>query len=432
MSRVPRARDAAGMTRVMRQWVRGVVALCSMLSAAVSRLPAQERLVGSRSAGLGTSFESLRFGGSGLRQYNFAGLDSARITGVRQMSMPITTAFGLGASWRVDLTTLFASATVSYRDAGNAAVSRSATLSGISDVRVRATGTVLRDRLVFTAGLNVPTGRTSLSNREFAVLRIMAAPSLGLGSTPVGAGASGTMGLVFARRLGPWSMALGGSYEYRGSYQPVAALVAGSPSADFQPGGVIRASFSADRTVGPHRLSVALAADRFSNDELRTPASGGSTSTAAPSASTVVRLGPVYSGDVQMLFAVPRLRQFMGYASFRRRAPFERDGKRVAKSSGQYFDGGVRASVGIGPQRDLILGADTRLHAGLGVDEGLPTSGVASGSLSAGVEVRRGLLSLQPYVRAQGGVLRQRGSGSVAPSQSFRGIAGGLVAVTRF
>ncbi len=349
------------------------------------------------------------------------------------MSMPITTAFGLGSSWRVDLTTLFASATVSYRDAENAAVLRSATLSGISDVRVRATGTVLSDRLVFTGGLNVPTGQTSLSNREFAVLRIMAAPSLGLGSTPVGAGASGTMGLVFARRLGPWSMALGGSYEYRGSYQPVAALVAGSPSADFQPGGVIRASLSADRTVGPHRLSVALAADRFSNDELRTPASGtGSSSTATPSASTVVRLGPVYSGDVQMLFAVPRFRQFMGYASFRRRAPFERDGKRVAKSSGQYLDGGVRAAVAIGPQRDLILGADTRLHAGLGVDEGLPTSGVASGSLSVGVEVRRGLLSLQPYVRAQGGVLRQRGSGSLAPSQSFRGIAGGLVAVTRF
>ncbi len=434
MIRVPRARDAAGTTRVMRQWVRGLVAMSSMLSATVSLLPAQERLVGSRSAGLGTSFESIRFGGRGLRQYNFAGLDSSRITGVRQMSMPITTAFGLGSSWRVDLTTLFASATVSYRDAGNASIQRSATLSGISDVRVRATGTVVSDRLVFTAGLNVPTGRTSLSNREFAVLRIMAAPSLGLGSTPVGAGASGTMGLVYARRLGPWSMALGGSYEYRGSYQPVAALVAGSPSADFQPGGVIRASLSADRTVGPHRLSVALAADRFSNDELRTPpSSAGSTSIAVPgAASTVVRLGPVYSGDVQMLFAVPRLRQFMGYASFRRRAPFERDGKRVAKSSGQYLDGGVRAAVAIGPQRDLILGADTRLHAGLGVDEGLPTSGVASGSLSVGVEVRRGLLSLQPYVRAQGGVLRQRGSGLVAPSQSFRGIAGGLVAVTRF
>jgi hypothetical protein len=403
--------------------------LGSVVSMAGAPLGAQDRLVGNNSAGFGASYENIRFGGSGLRQFNFVGLDSSRITGVRQFSMPVTTAFAIGSAWRVDLTTLFASATVSYRDASKPGDHRTASLSGISDIRVRATGTIISDLLVVTAGVNAPTGRTSLTNSEFGVLRIMAAPALGLGSTPVGAGASGTMGLVVARRIGPWSMALGGSYEYRGSYQPVAALVAGAPSADFQPGGVTRASMTADRTVGPHRLSVALAADVFANDELRTPSSGSGT---AGTASTVVRLGPVFSADVQMLFAVPRFRQFMGYAAFRRRAPFERDGKTVAKSSGQYFDGGVRAALAMGPQRDLILGADTRLHGGLGVDEGLPTSGVASGSLSAGLELRRGLLSFQPYVRAQSGVLRQRGVGSAAPSQSFGGLAGGLVAVTRF
>ena len=413
--------------------VRPVVALSVLLCAVTGRVAAQERLVGNQSAGLGMSYEQVRFSGSGLRQFNFAGQDSSRITSVRQLSMPITTAFALGSAWRVDLTSLYASATVSYRDAANPARRRTSKLSGISDVRIRATGTVISDLLVVTAGVNVPTGRTSLTNDEFGVLRIMASPSLGMGSTPVGAGVSGTMGVVVARRLGAWAVAAGGSYEYRGSYQPVAALVAGSPSADFQPGGVMRGSVTADRTLGPHRLSISLAADVFANDELRTPPlPSGSTSTGGLSGSTVVRLGPVFSGDVQMLFAVPRFRQFMGYASFRSRAPFSRDGKRVAKSSGQYFDGGVRAAVGVGSQRDLIVGADTRLHAGLGVDQGLPTSGVASGSLSVGLEQRRGLLSFQPYVRAQGGVLRQRGVGSSAPSQSFSGISGGLVAVTRF
>ncbi|MBL0172905.1 MAG: hypothetical protein IPP90_19805 [Gemmatimonadaceae bacterium] len=433
MSRLQRT--IAGAVTSQQRWrrLRPAATLALLAVLPVARGSAQERLVGNQSAGIGMSYENIRFGGTGLRQYNFAGLDSARITGVRQMSLPITTAFALGSSWRVDLTTLYASATVSYRDAATPNNRRSATLSGISDVRVRATGTLISDLLVATAGINVPTGRTSLTNREFGVLRIMAAPSLGLGSTPVGAGASGTMGLVLARRAGPWSMAFGGSYEYRGSYQPVAALVAGSASADFQPGGVMRASVTADRTVGPHRLSVALAADVFADDELRTPPStvGGTTGT-GPSGITIVRLGPVFSADVQMLFAVPRFRQFMGYASFRRRAPFSRDGQSVAKSSGQYFDAGVRAAVAMGPQRDLILGADSRLHAGLGVDEGLPTSGVASGGLSAGLEIRRGLLSFQPYVRAQGGVLKQRGVGSSAPSQSFNGLAGGLVAVTRF
>lgn len=402
----------------------GAVVVTSLLAASVSH--AQERLVGQQSVGAGASFESVTFGGQGLRQYNFIGLDSSRVMSVRQSSTPITTAWTLGQNWHVDVTALYANASVKYRDAGNASVTRTASLSGVSDVRVRATGTIITDRLVLTAGANLPTGHTSLSNEEFGVLRIMAAPSLGLGSTPVGAGASGTMGLIFARRAGAWALAMGGSYEYRGRYSPVAALVAGAPSADFQPGGVIRASITGDRTVGPHRLSVAASADVFSDDELKTP-----TATGSASASTTVRLGPVFSSDVQMLFAAPRFRQLLGYASFRWRAPFARNGTTVDKSSGQYFDSGLRAALTMGPQRDLVLAADTRLHTGLGVDEGLPTAGVASGSVSAGVELRRGLTSLQPYARLQGGVLRQRGVVG-APTQAFNGLAFGVVAVARF
>lgn len=409
-----------------------VTALVAFAATALSVprvVAAQERLIGNRSVGLGAAFEQITFADDGLRQYNFGGLDSSRVTQVRQFSMPISTAFAVTSAWRVDLTALFASATVDYRDAGNAARTKSATLSGISDIRVRATGTLINDLLVFTAGVNVPTGRTSLTTEEFGVLRIMASPSLGLGSTPVGAGASGTMGVVLARRVGPWAIALGGSYEHRGSYQPVAALVAGAPSADFQPGGVLRTSVTGDRIVGPHRLSLSVSTDVFRRDELRTPSS----STTGPSlASTTVRLGPVYSGDAQMLFAVPRMRQFLTYVSYRWRAPFSRDGEAVKGSSGQYLDTGVRASLAIGPQRDLVFGADARLHGGLGVDEGLPTSGVASGSVSAGLELRRGLLSVQPYVKAQQGALRQRGVSSDTPSQGFRGFSGGLVAVTRF
>lgn len=413
--------------RVMRGRVRLQV-LCPMLALLLRPTVArsQERLVGQQSVGAGASFESVTFTGQGLRQYNFIGLDSSRVLSVRQASTPITTAWTFGQDWHLDVTALYANATLKYRDAGGTAATRTASLSGISDVRFRATGTILRDRLVLTAGANLPTGHTSLSNEEFGVLRIMAAPSLGLGSTPVGAGASGTLGLILARRAGPWAVAMGGSYEYRGRYSPVAALVAGAPSADFRPGGVIRASVTGDRTVGPHRLSVAMSADVFSDDELKTPSATGSAT-----ASTTVRLGPVISSDVQMLFAAPRFRQLLGYASLRWRAPFARNGTSVGNSSGQYFDSGVRAAIALAPQRDLVLAADTRLHTGLGVDEGLPTAGVASGSLSAGLEVRRGLTSLQPYVRAQSGMLRQRGVAG-APTQGFRGGALGVVAVARF
>lgn len=412
----------------MSRWsvVAGLGVALSIVSAPATAI-AQERLVGQQSAGLGLSVESMNFGGKGLRQYNFIGLDSSRVLSLHQLSMPITTAWSLGDEWRVDVTALYASATVKYRDAGSNLTERTATLSGVSDVRVRATGTLINDALVLTAGANLPTGHTSLTSSEFGVLRIMAAPALGLGSTPVGSGASGTMGLILARRAGPWALAMGGSYEYRGRYSPVAALVAGALSADFRPGGVIRASITGDRTVGAHRLSVAFAADVFSDDQLRTPTSGASSGVA----NTTVKLGPVFSSDVQMLFAAPHFRQLLAYGSLRWRAPFNRNGARVANSSGQYLDSGVRGAIALGPQRDLILAADTRLHSGLGVDEGLPTSGVASAGLTAGMEFRRGLFAIQPYARTQGGVLRQRGIAG-APSQSFSGFSAGLVAVTRF
>lgn len=419
----------AGSPRLTRRLI-GVLAAVSLVPQASH---AQERLVGKQSAGVGASFESIAFAGPGLQQYNFNGLDSARITRAQQVSTPITGAWAITDRWRVDLTGLYARATVSYRDAGDATKTRTATLAGVSDLRLRATGAVVHDVVFVTAGLNVPTGQTSLSNAEFGVLRIVAAPGLGMGSTPVGAGMSGTLGVVIARRAGPWSIAVGGSYEHRGTYQPIAALVAGSASSDFRPGGVLRASFTGDRTVGPHRLTLAVASDVFAKDELTTTGmtSGGNAATPT-SGLTTVKLGPVLSADAQMVFAAPRFRQLLAFTSYRFRAPFLRDGVRVANSSGQYFDTGVRAALSLGPGRDLIVGVDGRLHTGLGVDQGLPTSGVASGSVLTGVEFRRGLMFVQPYLRAQSGVLRQRGVGLNAPSQGFHGFGLGFVAVTRF
>ena len=417
-------------SRLHRCVARRLLAACVLVPGTAAALSAQERLVGRQSAGFGMSFESIEFAGSGLVQAGYAGLDSARITSVRQRTLPITTGLAFGTT-RFDLTALYSSSTVNYRDATDAGDARSATLEGISDLRVRATSAFVSNRLVLTMGINIPTGLTSLSESEFSVLRIVAAPALGLGSTPVGAGASGTMGVVFARRMGPWSMAMGGSYEYRGSYQPVAALVAGAPSANFQPGSVLRGSVTADRTVGPHRLSLSVSADVFAEDELQSPPTAVGTPP-APASNAVVQLGPVFSTDAQMQFAAPHFRQLFAYAAYRYRSEYSRDAVVVANSNGQYLDSGMRAAIGLGPQRDLILGLDTRLHSGLGVDEGLPTSGVASGSLSVGMEWRRGLTSVQPYVRGQGGVLQQRGVSPAPPSQSFGGFAFGLVAVTRF
>jgi hypothetical protein len=57
---------------------------------------------------------------------------------------------------------------------------------------------------------------------------------------------------------------------------------------------------------------------------------------------------------------------------------------------------------------------------------------VTSVGVTSGVQWSAGPLSLQPYVRGQLGTLRQRSTLSPSVSQSFVGLGGGLIVVTRF
>jgi hypothetical protein len=403
-------------------------------AAAISLLPlslgAQERLVGTRSVAVGGSWERVTFSGAGLTQAAFAGLDTTRVPSASQITLPIAASTPLMDGWRLDVTALYGSGRVAYRT--TTGDTRQAALGGVSDVRIRATGRMLRDNIVLTLGVNAPSGRTALDGEEFSALRVLSAPALGFASAPVGAGLSGTMGLVVAQQLGAWAVAYGTSYEARGRYQPVAALIAGTGTADYLPGGVFRASLGADRLVGPHRLSLAASADVFADDRLRGGVVGDTAFAGLPGSEASVRLGPVISADAQLIIAAPRVRELVAYSAYRWRAPFARDGRTVERSSGQYVEAGVRTVMPMGSGRDAILSLDGRWHSGLGVDQGLPTSGVTSGSVTTGVQFTRALLTIQPYVRGQVGSLTQRAALVPSVSQSFLGVGGGLVVVTRF
>lgn len=387
---------------------------------------AQERLLGERTLGVGPTAEWVRFGGAGLALTDAIAGDTLRVRRVTQVSFPVSAAMTLGGAWRLDVTSLLGSGTATFTD--RAGRERTASLAGMSDVRARATGRLFSDAVLLTIGVNAPTGRTSLDGTQYGALRVLAAPALGLGSSPVGAGPSGVLGMVVARQAAAWTVAAGASYEHRGRFQPVAALVAGAPSIDFRPGGVMRASLSADRLIGRHRLHLATAADVFAADRLR----DGRAPAGAIADLAAVRLGPVLATDAQVEWATPRLRELVTYASYRWRAPFARDGITVTGSDAQYLDGGVRATVPVRPSLDVVLGSDVRWHSGLGVESGLPGAGVTSALVLAGLRVRARRLSWQPFVRAQGGRLRLRDAGRTTASEAITGVTGGMIAVVRF
>jgi len=414
----------------MGRVVTSLIAASGLLAPRV-RLGAQERLLGTRTLGVGAYAESIVLRDGGVAQTVFAGRDSVRVTRASQLLLPVAATTAFGEAWRLDVTVFHAQGTVRYADAASPAVTREASLAGFSDTRVRLTGRPVGDAVTLTLGLNAPTGRGTLTPDEFSALRVLAAPALGMGSAPVGAGASGTLGAVYGRQSGPWALALGASYEHRGRYQPVAALVAGAPSADFRPGGVVRASVGGERLVGAHRLNVTASADFFSDDKLRVAAVRDD-SLAAPSALATVRLGPVFSGDAQLQLAPGRLQDVVVYSSYLWRAAYARDGRTAAGSSGHYVAGGARAAVPLAPGTALIVGSEGRWQSGLAVNEGLPTAGVQALNFTLGLSARRGLLTLQPYVRAQAGQLHQRAIDRATERRTFAGLSGGVVLISRY
>lgn len=388
---------------------------------------AQDRLIGTRVLAIGATTDRVGFGSDGFRQPGVMGLDSTRLNSITQYSVPVSLAIPMGTQWTVDLQAAFTSISLTHspiqKSGNNDKVSTS--LSGPTDIRIRATGRLFSDAVVLTAGVNLPSGKTGLSSQSLTVLRASAAPALGLSASPVGSGLSGTAGLVFAKEIGEWAVAIGGSYEVRGSYQPIAAITSGAPSLDFEPGHVVRASLGLDRVIGKNRFSVTGAMDRYSDDVLRT--SGVSSSAVL----STLRLGPIYSLDAQLQLGIPSVREFVIWVSDRVRTGYTKDGEGMVGTSGNYIDLGARTSIPIGAATDVLLAADGKVHTGLVMNQGLATSGTAGIGATLALIRKAGSVSMQPYIRVQAGNLHSRTSGW-GPSSSYSGASAGLVFVTRF
>lgn len=403
-----------------------LAAMALVCMASPLNLNAQDRLVGSRVLAAAATIEGVSFGSDGYMQPGTLGGDSISLKSIQQYSVPISLVLPLGSQWTVDLQSAFVQSRLTWAEAGSSATENHETsLSGMTDVRLRATGRLLDDAVVLTAGVNLPTGQSELDGNGMTVLRATAAPALALGVPPVGAGPAATLGMVYAREWLGWAVAVGASYETRGKYQPVAAMAAGLPSLDFKPGNVIRGSLGLDRLIGAHRLSITAAADVYGNDKLESESSGYSDSFAS------VQLGPIITTDLQLQLAIPQFREFVVWGVNRYRSRYEQNSIGVEGTNGNYFDAGVRTTSALSANTDVLVTADMRMHSGLASSQGLATSGVTAFGATAGLVRRSGGLSFQPYLRAQTGTLRPRESGTAA-NTSFTGFSAGLVIVTRF
>jgi hypothetical protein len=388
-----------------RPLVAGALALLS-----AAPLGAQERLIERGAIVFAPIFESWQLA-DGIRQ----GAGGARIERATQWSVPVALTFAAGDRWTLDLSTAYANGTVSFDREDAQLGEREVTLAGLSDVRVRAVGRFLDERVLLTVGAVAPTGKTELAPDELSALRVLSAPALSFQTPLLGGGAGATVGIVLARPVGDWAVAAGGSYEYRGRYTP-ATVVAGIPTPDFSPGAIAHLSLGADGLLGAHGATIAASLDLFGSDRVQVSEVPGT------------RLGPVATVEARLDLATTSFREVTLYAVDRYRSAFERGGETVEESAGNYLDAGIRTVYPLGPRTGLLTGLNFRHQTGLGFDESIQTAAIASGALTLGItrSFANGM-ELAPFARAQVGTLE-----SGDESTGVRGVAAGVTLTRRF
>ena len=355
---------------------------------------AQSRLLDTRLAEVGITFERWSFGGDGVLE-QVVGDNSVRITSASQLSLPVVAVVPWGERWTFDAYMAHARGVVQLRS-DDADQPKRVRLSGITDVKVRAVGRFVGDAVLLTVGANIPTGKTLLDQNELRALRVLAAPALAMRTPALGSGPGGTAGVVVARPVGPWSAAAGLSYEVRGSYSPLTALAAGIGSTSWNPGDALHLSLGADRLLGAHDLSLNVTTDFFSRDRGRIELGGDER------AEFAFRLGPVVTGQAQLRVGTSRFRELTLFLVDRYRARYrDGGGTAVAGSSGNELELGASGIAARGRGLGVLLGADARFNSGLSVDNTLATAAVRAGGLTLGVVRDLGGLSVRPALRAQ-------------------------------
>lgn len=356
----------------MRRTVPRRLAVLTVASAAAASLAgAQDALLPSTSWRVAPGVSMWSFGTP-------IGQTVGALESVRQTSVSFGWRATVADRLDIDLSGAYASSTASFEQSGSA---RSLKLSGPTDLKLRLSTSIGRDRVLITAGANLPTGTTGLDDAQTAVLQVISAPGMQLPVPAHGLGAGGTFGLAFAQEAGAWALALGGSVEKRNEYTAVdIALAQGRSLTKVTPGVVTHVTAGADRAIGEHRFSLLLVGDLYGEDEVQLGGDGDGTASR-------YTLGPQLTVLSVLDIARAGWRQANARVSVRHRSAFtDGAGATVEGSSGQYFEGslfGVRGGV---TGRGLVLGLDARYHTGFEFSDALVAAAATGAGLTVGLE----------------------------------------------
>ena len=187
--------------------------------------------------------------------YRFDTPDDRRIT---QLAVPIAFALPVGERLSIDLATAYAS--VRYEATG-----MSSAIDGLTDTQLRASYAFGTDNIVLTAGVNLPTGQSTVNlEREGAAAGQIGNDFLAFPISNMGTGFAGTGGIAAARTTGAWNVGAGASFRRAVAYDAFTSTTIGTVR--FQPGDEYRLRVGADRPLGGGAVSIGATYIAFGPD----------------------------------------------------------------------------------------------------------------------------------------------------------------------
>jgi hypothetical protein len=188
-------------------------------------------------------------------QYRLAAPIDETIT---EFVVPLFAVVPLGSRFSVDVGTSFAQSRVVYSGGES-------TVSGLTDTQVRANYTLGSDFVVLTAGVNLPTGQSTVTLPQLLAASRIANDFLSFPISSMGSGSAVTGGMAVARPLGSWNVGAGGSVRLTSAFEPVQPD--SGPLPRYQPGNEYKLRLGADRPLGAGQLALGFTFSKFGQDD---------------------------------------------------------------------------------------------------------------------------------------------------------------------
>jgi hypothetical protein len=196
-------------------------------------------------------------------QFHSFDIQSPSNTRISEFSVPVFVLMPVSPALSFDIGTSYARSQVDQTNNGQ---KTSSSISGLTDTQIRANYTIGCDFMVITAGVNLPTGKSTVTQQQQLAAGLIGSDFLAFPISNMGTGFGGTGGVALARPVGEWNLGFGASMRHAAQYDPFDAN--GGAALHYQPGDEYRVRAGLDHSLGTGRVSFGLTYSTFGNDNL--------------------------------------------------------------------------------------------------------------------------------------------------------------------